>query len=100
MGYRADGPIYVKRGVPMAVKRTDNAALFWNGVLLEAMLADSKKPAPQQEQGGPTRASRAAAIVHAAIHNAVNGVHQLNAFYTDPQTNQPERPGPPPPGAG
>jgi hypothetical protein len=83
----------------MAVNRTDNAALFWNDVLLEAMRVDSRKPVAQQEQGGPTRTSRVAAIVHAAIHNAVNGVHQLNAFYTDPQTNQPSRPGPPPQGA-
>jgi hypothetical protein len=89
----------IKREIAMAIRRTDNAALFWNGVLLDAMRADSNKPAAQQEHGGPTRASRAAAIVHAAIHNAVNGVHQLNAFYQDPKTNQPERPGPPPQGA-
>ena len=83
----------------MAVNRNDNAVLFWNGVLLEAMNDDSKKPPANQEQGGPTRASRAAAIVHAAIHNAVNGVQQRNAFYRDPQTNQPAPPGAPPAGA-
>jgi PAP2 superfamily len=83
----------------MAVNRTDNAVLFWNGVLLEAMKVDSQKPTAQQEQGGPTRTSRAAAIVHAAIHNAVNGVQQRNAFYRDPQTNQPAPPGAPPAGA-
>jgi hypothetical protein len=31
-----------KREVPMALDRSDNAVLFWNGVLLEAMNADSK----------------------------------------------------------
>lgn len=83
----------------MKLKRTDNAALFWNWVLLEAMKTDSKKPGNQQEQGGPTRTSRAAAIVHAAIHNAVNGVRQRNAFYQDPKTGKPVRPGSPPTGA-
>jgi hypothetical protein len=83
----------------MVLNRTDNAALFWNGVLLRAMRADSRKPLAQQEQGGPTRTSRVAAIVHAAIHNAVNGVHKLNEFYKDPQTNQPGPPGHPPQGA-
>jgi hypothetical protein len=51
-----------------------DAAFFWNAVLLEALLADSLQPQPQMEQGGVTRASRAAAIVHVAIHDAVNGV--------------------------
>ena len=41
-------------------------ALYWNDVLLTAALDDSNKPKAQQEQGGPTRTSRAAAIVHAA----------------------------------
>jgi hypothetical protein len=83
----------------MAVSRNDNAVLFWNGVLLEAMNDDSKKPPANQEQGGPTRASRAAAIVHAAIHNAINGVLQRNTFYQDPKTMAPAPPGPPPAGA-
>lgn len=83
----------------MPVARTDNAALFWNEVFLNAALADSQKPPNQQEQGGPTRTSRAAAIVHAAIHNAVNRVRQGVAFYQDPQNGLPARPGPPPAGA-
>jgi hypothetical protein len=70
----------------MAVNRTDNAVLFWNNVLLEAMEDDSQKPAAQQEQGGPTRTSRAAAIVHAAIHNAVTGVLRRNRE-ADPSGN-------------
>jgi hypothetical protein len=91
--------IYFKRGAPMPVNRNDNAVLFWNGVLLEAMEVDSQKPPANQEQGGPTRASRAAAIVHAAIHNAINGVLQRNTFYQDPKTMAPAPPGPPPAGA-
>jgi hypothetical protein len=84
-------------GVSMALKRTDNAVLFWNGVLLEAAKVDSEKPVIEQEHGGPTRTSRVAAIVHAAIHNAVNGVARRNTFYQDPNTGEPPPPGKPPP---
>lgn len=73
----------------MTLERSDNAVLFWNGVLLEAAKADSRKPGDRQEQGGPTRTSRAAAIVHAAIHNAVNGVSQHNDFYKEPPEEDP-----------
>jgi Vanadium chloroperoxidase N-terminal domain len=83
----------------MAVNRNDNAVLFWNGVLLEAMKDDSQKETAQQEQGGPTRTSRATAIVHAAIHNAVNRVQKFYAFYQDPKTKQPGPPGAAPPNA-
>jgi hypothetical protein len=91
--------VYFKREAPMPVNRNDNAVLFWNGVLLEAMEDDSQRPPANQDQGGPTRASRAAAIVHAAIHNAINGVLQRNTFYQDPTTMAPAPPGPPPAGA-
>jgi membrane-associated phospholipid phosphatase len=58
-----------------------DAAFLWNQVLLDALLADDKKPKDQREQGGVTRASRAAAIVHAAVHDAVNGVDRRNFPY-------------------
>src|SRR4051812_15412209 len=54
-----------------------DAALFWNRVLLDALLVDSRKPLAEMEQGGVTRTSRAAAIVHLAIHDAVNGVNRI-----------------------
>lgn len=63
------------------VATTSDAAFFWNDVLLDALLVDDQKPKPQREQGGVTRASRAAAIVHAAIHDAVNGVNRRFAPY-------------------
>jgi hypothetical protein len=72
--------------------RNDNASLFWNDILLQAALADSVKPLNAREQDGPTRTSRVATIVHAAIHNAVNGVQQLNTFYQDPKTGRPAFP--------
>lgn len=58
-----------------------DAAFFWNAVLLDALLRDDRKPKPQREQGGVPRASRAAAIVHAAIHDAVNGVDRRYTPY-------------------
>lgn len=83
----------------MLITRNDNAVLFWNEVFLEAARVDSLQPPNLQEQGGPTHTSRAGAIVHAAMHNAINGVRQRFAFYQDPQTQRPDRPGPPPVGA-
>ena len=51
-----------------------NSVLQWNDVLLDTLLADSQEPPAARNQNGPTRASRAAAIVHAAIYNAVVGI--------------------------
>jgi hypothetical protein len=51
-----------------------NSVLQWNEVLLDTLLADSLLPPALRNQNGPTRASRAAAIVHAAIFNAVVGI--------------------------
>src|SRR5215207_4622716 len=59
-----------------SITTASDAVFVWNGVLLEALLRDDKKDKLQREQGGVTRASRAAAIVHAAIHDAVNGVER------------------------
>jgi hypothetical protein len=56
------------------VTTPSNAVFVWNEVLRNALLEDDKKPKDRREQGGVTRASRAAAIVHAAIHDAINGV--------------------------
>jgi len=66
---------------PVEAVAASDAAFRWNQVLLDALLVDDKKPKPQREQGGVTRASRAAAIVHAAIHDAINGVDQRNTPY-------------------
>lgn len=53
-----------------------DAILYWNNVALEASRTDFTPPAtaPEQppEQGGPTRTSRALAIVHIAMYNAYN----------------------------
>lgn len=47
------------------------SVLYWNSVLLEASRRDFSKGSPNGQQPGPIRASRAMAIVHLAIHDAV-----------------------------
>ena len=46
--------------------------LYWNGVALEAnrVSHDHTRPSEQREQNGPTRSSRALAIVHLAMYEA------------------------------
>src|SRR5215469_11466654 len=45
----------------------------WNGVAINAIAVDSTLLAAQ-DQSGPTRSSRAMAIVHIAISDTVNGI--------------------------
>lgn len=62
-----------------------DAILFWNQVSLDAIKTDfsSDKPdAPiSSEQGGPTRTSRALAIVHLAMYDAYIGIVSGGATY-------------------
>ena len=54
-----------------------NIILFWNNVLLECSRRDFTRGYANSQQPGPIRTSRAMAIVHLAIHDAVafkNGV--------------------------
>ena len=54
-----------------------NIVLFWNGVLLECSRRDFTRGYANSQQPGPIRTSRAMAIVHLAIHDAVafkNGI--------------------------
>ncbi len=48
-----------------------NSILFWNSVLLECSRRDFTRGYPGGQQPGPIRTSRAMAIVHIAIHDAV-----------------------------
>ncbi len=48
-----------------------NSVLFWNSVLLECSRRDFTRGYPGGQQPGPIRTSRAMAIVHIAIHDAV-----------------------------
>jgi hypothetical protein len=62
-----------------------DAILYWNQVALDAVAQDFTapignqsaalpKPTPKPEQGGPTKTSRALAIVHLGMYDAYNGI--------------------------
>jgi Vanadium chloroperoxidase N-terminal domain len=48
-----------------------NIIMFWNSVLLECSRRDFTRGYPNGQQAGPIGTSRAMAIVHLAIHDAV-----------------------------
>jgi hypothetical protein len=58
-----------------------NSVLYWNSVLLEASRRDFTKGYVNGQQPGPIRTSRAMAIVHLAIHDAVACRTQPDAAY-------------------
>ena len=58
-----------------------NSVLYWNSVLLEASRRDFTKGYVNGQQPGPIRTSRAMAIVHLAIHDAVAFRNQPAAAY-------------------
>ncbi|MHC9291096.1 hypothetical protein ACRCUN_01440 [Mycobacterium sp. LTG2003] len=57
----------------MAIRQESamNSVLYWNSVLLEASRRDFTNGYVNNQQPGPIRTSRAMAIVHLAIHDAV-----------------------------
>ena len=59
-----------------------DAVLHWNSIALQAV-ADDHTPSVvnKPDQGGPTRTSRALAIIHAAIFDAVNVIDGSFIFY-------------------
>ncbi|WP_437736150.1 phosphatase PAP2 family protein [Sorangium sp. So ce1335] len=59
-----------------------DAVLDWNAVALDAIARDYRDPSGPVEQRGPTRVSRALAIVHAAIFDAVNSIVEGHEPYT------------------
>lgn len=63
-----------------AVEITGDPILDWNGVALEINRLDHSLPGPP-EQGGPTRSSRALAIVHIAMYDAFVSVDGVNTPY-------------------
>lgn len=58
-----------------------NSVLYWNSVLLEASRRDFTKGYVNGQQPGPIRTSRAMAIVHLAIHDAIAFHGQSAAAY-------------------
>ena len=61
-------------GLASEVAAAENAALKWNALATEAFL-------PSQGTD-PLNQSRAFAMLHAAIHDALNAIDQRYAFYT------------------
>jgi hypothetical protein len=59
-----------------------DAVLDWNAVLLAANRQDHSGTFGPAEQGGPTRTSRAFAIVHIAMYDAVNSIYRTHEPYT------------------
>lgn len=51
-----------------------DSILHWNSVALAAVVADHSGTFGPAQQGGPTRTSRALAIVHAAMFDALNSI--------------------------
>lgn len=61
--------------VPAGAKRVNfDPVLFWNDVALTAVATDHSTPSQTPEQGGPTRTSRALAMVHLAMFDAANSI--------------------------
>jgi hypothetical protein len=58
-----------------------DSILFWNDVSLEAVAQDHSGMPPELDQGGPTRTSRALAIVHLAMYDAFNSIANLFTPY-------------------
>src|SRR5271169_4797527 len=66
----------------------DNAVARWNEIAINATGLDHTPVAPGEhrvfgEQFGPTRASRAMAIVHIAMFDAADAIHPKYQSYTD-----------------
>lgn len=60
-----------------------DSILDWNAIALQAVAEDHSGTFGGPEQGGPTRASRALAIVHAAMYDALNSIDsQATPYFT------------------
>jgi hypothetical protein len=55
--------------------------LAWNAIALQAVADDHTEIFGAPEEGGPTHAARALAIVHAAIYDAVNSIDRSHTPY-------------------
>jgi hypothetical protein len=58
-----------------------DSILDWNAIALEANKQDHSGTYGAPEQGGPTRSSRALAIVHVAMYDALNSIEPKAAPY-------------------
>jgi hypothetical protein len=84
---RASAPRKVRGPRPLALEHLEDRCLMsadpvldWNSVALQAAVTDHGIGAPGL-QFGPTRTSRAFAIVQGAVYDAVNSIHSQYAPY-------------------
>lgn len=63
-----------------------NPVLYWNAILLEASRRDHSQGYANGQQPGPTNTSRAMAIVHLAVHDAVAYKNKPGAAYLRKKT--------------
>lgn len=70
----ANGVSSVRSAPPVAYGDGHDPVLKWNSIALQAVAKDHSGTFGVPEQAGPTRTSRALAIVHIAIYDAVNAV--------------------------
>lgn len=61
--------------------RGRDAILDWNWIACEAVAIDHTGTFGPAEQGGPTRASRAMAIVHVAMYDSANAIESMGEPY-------------------
>jgi len=67
---------------PLAKGATGNDAIqHWNSIAVKAVVEDHSYTFGPAEQGGPTRASRALAVIHIAMYDAVNAIDGSFAPY-------------------
>ena len=59
---------------PVSPSNANDPVLNWNAIALQAVADDHSGTFGAPVQGGPTRTSRALAIVHIAIYDAVNAI--------------------------
>lgn len=68
-----------KEAAAQAYNPANDIVLVWNQVMLDANAQDSRQLI--QDQGGPTRCSRAFAIVSAAVYDSYNSIHHRRTPY-------------------
>ena len=62
-------------------RQSNDPVLVWNAIALQAVADDHTEIFGSPEQGGPTHAARALAIVHTAIYDAVNSIDRSYTPY-------------------
>lgn len=84
----SDAPDEQSQSSALTATSASNELLSWEQIALDAVWLDATPPGPGEtrvsgEEGGPTRTSRALAIVNIAIYDAVQSIAGTYQPYTD-----------------